>query len=329
MDRRTFLIGTSAGLLATPLAVEAQQAGKVYRIGYLGNTRPVTYPDPSRTWMAFLQGLRERGWVEGQNIVIERRYTGGNRSRDGEYAGELVALRVAVIFCVVGNPYAVAESARTVPIVFAGVTDPVASGLVASLARPGGNATGLSNAGTDLNPKRLELLKATVPGATRVAILGNPGHRLYSQMRSDVETAGRTLGLKPAFIEVRDPGDFDGAFTAMTAGSAEALCVLEDTMLYVQRTRIIDLAAKHRLPAMYEWRAYAESGGLMSYGTDFADVFRRAASYVDKILRGAKPGDLPVEQPTKFELVINLKTAKALGLTIPPSLLGRADEVIQ
>jgi len=272
--------------------------------------------------MAFLQGLRERGWIEGQNIVFERRYHGASRDRAAEYAADLVGLKVDVIFAVATGAYAAAKATRTLPVVFVGITDPVASGLVASLARPGGNVTGLSNAGIDLLPKRLELLKAAVPGATRVAILGNPEHRLYSQMRNDVERTGRAVGLKPSFIEVREPADFEGAFTLMTKGSAEALIVLEHPTLAVQWTRIIELAAKHRLPAMYEWRHWAESGGLMSYGTDYADLYRRAASYVDKILRGAKPADLPVEQPTKFELVINLKTAKALGLTIPPSVLA-------
>ena len=316
-------------MLASALAAEGQQAGKVWRIGYLGVSRPPTYPDPSPNWTALLGGLRERGWTEGQNIVIERRYAEGRSDRAAEHAAELVALKVDVILAVAGGAFAAAKATRTIPVVFAAVTDPVASGLVASLARPGGNLTGFSNTGVDVSPKRLELLKAAVPGATRVAVLGNPGNDLYPRMRGGVEAAGRSLGVTLSFVDVRGPAGFDGAFAAMSANRAEALLVLGDPLFFAQRTRIIELATKHRLPAMYEFRRYAEAGGFMSYGADFADMFRRAAFSVDKILRGAKPADLPVEQPTKFELVINLKTAKALGLTIPPSLLGRADEVIQ
>ena len=328
IDRRTFLAGTGAVLLATPRASEAQQAGRVYRIGYLGNARP-TDPQVLRLHEAFRQGLRERGWEEGRNIVIEYRFAEGNFERAAEYAAELVRLKVDVIVANASGVVAAARATKTIPIVIGIFTDPVAYGLVASLARPGGNLTGLSLVGTDLNPKRLQLLTQTVPRARRIAVLGRPDPKLFPEIRRDVEAAARSLGVEVRFWEVREPNDFEPAFSGMSREGAEALFVLEHPMFTVQRARIIDLAMTHRLPALYEFRAYAESGGLMAYGADQADMLRRAATYVDKILKGAKPADLPVEQPTKFEFVINLKTAKALGRTIPPSLLGRADQGIQ
>ena len=328
MDRRAFIGSVAGSLLAAPLSAEAQELKKP-RIGILAITRPMQYPDPSPNWQAFLKGLRERGWVEGQNIVIEWRYTDGRPDRSLEYAAELAKIKVDVIVAVAGGVAAAGSATRTIPIVFVGTTDPVAAGWVASLARPGGNLTGLSNIGFELNPKRLELLRTAVPAATRVAILGHPGHALYARMRSDVEAMGRSLGLTLSFLEASDPIEFEGVFMAMRRERAEALLVLEHAIFFAQRRALADLAMKYQLPAMYELRAYAVAGGLMSYGANLPDLFRRAASYVDRILQGAKPADLPVEQPTEFELVFNLKTAKALGLTIPPSLLQRADQVIE
>jgi putative tryptophan/tyrosine transport system substrate-binding protein len=233
-----------------------------------------------------------------------------------------------------GTPASLAakQATRSLPIVFATAADPVTSGLVTSLARPGGNVTGLSNLAPELVGKCLELLKQAVPGVSRVAVLWQPGglgERTEQDMLKEADVAARALGVRLQFAEARGPADFDRAFSDMTGARAGALTVLTSAMFTNERRRLVDLAAKHRLPAVYTWREFVDAGGLMSYGPDLPDLFRRAATYVDKILKGAKPGDLPVEQPTKFELVINLKTAKALGLTIPPSVLERADEVIQ
>jgi putative ABC transport system substrate-binding protein len=316
-------------LLAAPLAAEAQPAGKVTRIGWLGNS-PSALPHLRE---AFLQGLRDLGYVEGRNVVIEYRYAQGKPERFPALAAELVALKVDVI--VVSNtPPALAakQATRTLPIVFAFAPDPVTEGLVTSLARPGGNVTGLSTLAPELGGKRLELLTQAVPGVTRVAVLWQPGgvpERTEKDILTSAEVAGRALGLRLQFVEARGSADVDRAFSDMTRARAGALTVLGSPMFTSERSRLVDLAAKHRLPAVYGRREYVDAGGLMSYAPNLADLFRRAATYVDKILKGAKPGDLPVEQPTKFELVINLKTAKALGLTIPPSLLARADEVIQ
>ena len=327
-DRRSFISAVILGLVGAPFAAHAQQEGKVYRIGFLGNQQPTT-PELLRFFEAFRQGLRERGWVEGRNIVIEWRAAEGSLERAVEQAAEMVRLKVDVIVAVAAGVTAAARATKTIPVVIAIFTDPVAFGYVASLAHPGGNLTGLSVIGAELNAKRLELLTAAVPRARRVAVLGNPTHRLLPQMRRDVEAAARSLRVEARFWEARDPNDFEEAFRGMSRNGVEALFVLEHPMFAFERKRIIDLAAKHRLPALYEFRAFAESGGLMTYGADYADMLWRSAYYVDKILRGAKPADLPVEQPTKFELVINLKTAKALGLTIPQPLLLRADEIIQ
>jgi putative ABC transport system substrate-binding protein len=330
MDRRTFLAGAGAVLLAAPLAAEAQQATKVPRIGYLGLNRAAS---PHLT-EAFLHGLRDLGYVEGRNVVIEYRDAEGKIERFPALAAELAALRVDVFVTAGGTPAALAakQATRTLPIVFAGVGDAVASGLVTSLARPGGNITGSSVLAPELVGKWLELLKQAVPGVTRVAVLWQPGflpERTGKDMLKEAEVAGRALGVRVQFVEARGPEDFDRAFSDMTRERAGALTVLGSNMLFGERRRLVDLAAKHRLPAVYGLREFVDAGGLLSYGPNAADLFRRAATYVDKILKGAKPADLPVEQPTKFELVINLKTAKALGLTIPQSVLGRADEVIQ
>jgi putative ABC transport system substrate-binding protein len=329
LDRRAFLGTLAGGLLALPLAAEAQQAAKIPRIGFLAlNVAPNPHlPE------AFRQGLRDLGYVEGRNLVIEYRDAEGKPERLPALAAELVALKVDVILAG-GTSQALAakQATKTLPIVFAQAGDPVASGLVTSLARPGGNVTGLSNLTSDLVGKHLELLKQAVPGVGRVAVLwraGELGERTERDMLKGAEVAGRALGVRLQFVEVRGPADLDRAFSDMITARAGALTVLGSALFATERRRLVDLVAKNRLPAVYPWREFVDAGGLMGYGANFADLYRRAATYVDKILKGAKPADLPVEQPTKFELVINLKTAKALGLTIPQSLLGRADEVIQ
>jgi putative ABC transport system substrate-binding protein len=329
IDRRTFLAGTGAVLLAGPLAAEAQQAAKVARIGYLSTNHGAN----PHLREAFLQGLRDLGYVEGRNLVMEYRDAEGKSERLPALAAELVALKVDVLVAG-GTPQALAakHATRTIPIVFSAAGDPVTSGLVTSLARPGGNVTGLSMLTSELVGKCLEVLKQAVPGVSRVAVLWQPGglgERTEKDMLRGADVAARALGVRPQFVEARGPADIDRAFSDMTRERAGALTVLTSNMLINERRRLVDLAAKNRLPAVYPWREGVDAGGLMAYGPSVSDLFRRAATYVDKILKGAKPGDLPVEQPTKFELVINLKTAKALGLTIPPSLLARGDEVIQ
>ena len=332
MDRRAFIGTIASTLLAAPLATEAQQAAKVTRIGYLA-TSPATIPHLRE---AFRQGLRDLGYVEGRNLVIEYRDAEGKVERLPALAAELVALKVDVIF--VGGSTRAAltamQATKTIPIVFAGVGDPVTSGLVTSLAQPGGNVTGLSILAPALVGKRLELLTQALPGVSRVAVLSRPGalgERTDKDMLKGAEVTGRALGVRLQFVEARGrgPEDFDRAFSDMTRARAGALAVLPSNMFTNERGRLVALAAKNRLPAVYTSREFVDAEGLMAYGANFADLFRRATTYVDKILKGTKPGDLPVEQPTKFELVINLKTAKALGLTIPPSLLQRADQVIE
>jgi len=330
MYRRAFLGTLAGGLLAAPLAAEAQHAAKIARIGYLS---PNLAANP-HLHEAFRQGLRDLGYVEGRNVVIEYRDAEGKPERLPTLAAELVALKVDVFVSGGATITALAakEATRTLPIVFIFVGDPVGSGLVTSLARPGGNVTGLSNLAPELVGKRLELLTQAVPGVTRVAVLRLPGalgERTEKNMLKEAEVAARALGVQPHFAEARGPADFDRAFSDMTRGRAGALTLLPNNMFLREHRRLVALAAKNRLPAVYVSREFVDAGGLMSYGANIADGYRRAATYVDKILKGAKPGDLPVELPTKFELVINLKTAKALGLTIPPSVLGRADEVIQ
>jgi len=330
MERRTFLGTLAGGLLAAPLAAEAQSAGKVARIGYLVGASLSLSPHLHE---AFRQGLRDLGYVEGRNVVIEYRSAEGKFERLPALAAELVALKVDVIVAG-GTPQALAakQATRTVPIVFAAAGDPVTSGLVTSLARPGGNVTGLTGLGPELVGKGLEQLTQAVPGVSRVAALWQPGgqgERTDKDILKEADVAARALGVRLQFVEARGPEDFDRAFSDMTRARAGALTVLVSPMFFGERRRLVDLAAKNRLPAVYPWREFVDAGGLMSYGPDLADMFRRAATYVDKILKGAKPGDLPIEQPTKFELVINLKTAKALGLTIPPSVLLRADQVIE
>jgi putative ABC transport system substrate-binding protein len=329
IDRRAFLAGTGAVLLVAPLAAEAQQAAKTTRLGYLA---PNLVADPHLR-EAFRQGLRDLGYVEGRNLVIEYRDAEGKPERLPALAAELVALQVDLIVAAY-TPGAMAakQATGTLPIVFAAVRDPVQSGLVTSLARPGGMITGTSGRAPELVGKCLEQLKQTIPGVRRVAVLWQPGafgERTAKDMLKEADVAARALGVRPQFVEARSPADIDRAFSDMTRARADALTVLTGAMFITERRRLVDLAAKNRLPAVYAWREFVDAGGLMAYGPSLADLYRRAATYVDKILKGAKPAELPVEQPTRFQLVINLKTAKALGLTIPPSLLQRADEVIQ
>jgi putative ABC transport system substrate-binding protein len=324
ITRRMFLGTLAGGLLAAPLAAEAQSAAKVYRVGVLGS-------EDGPSWEAFRQRLRELGYIEGQNIVFEYRWSEGKVERLPPLAAELAGLKVDVIVTS-GNAAtgALKRATATIPIVMAASGDPAGAGLVTSLAHPGGNVTGLTIiASRDITGKQLELLKEVVPKAARVAFLFDPANPGSLLLQKELEAAARALGVGLRFTEVRTRYDFEAAFTAMTKERVGALLVAGGPFEFFHRRRIVELAATSRLPAIYSARLFVDEGGLMSYGVSFSDNFRRAAGYVDKILKGAKPGDLPVEQPTKFELVINLKTAKALGLTIPPSLLLRADEVIR
>jgi putative ABC transport system substrate-binding protein len=329
MERRAFLYGLSHSVLVAPLAAVAQQSGKVPRIGFLSLTSPSDRPF---LLDAFRQRLRELGWVEGQNILIDYRYAEDRVDRLPDLAAELVRLKVDLIIASAGTQVATAakNATETIPIVMIAVRDPVGTGLIASLARPGRNVTGVSGtAGLEMFAKQLELLKETVPKLRRVAILSNPANAYHQLAIREVNVAARSLGVQLQLLEARGPNEFDGAFAAMAKERVGALLVLSDAIFSSHRTRLADLAARSRLPAAYGVRDSVEAGGLMSYGPSFLDSYRRAATYVDKILKGAKPADLPVEQPTKFELVINMKTAKALGLSIPQSLLVRADEIIQ
>jgi len=327
--KRAGRFALALALLAAPLAVDAQQPGNSYRIGYLGTSPPST-PDSLRNVEAFRQGLGELGWVEGKNIVIEWRYSAGRGERFPDLAAELVRLKVNLIVAVAAPAtHASKQATTTIPIVGIALSDPVGQGLVASLARPGGNVTGLATLFPELAAKRLKLLKETLPGVSRVAVLwnaANPGNVLQI---GETKVAAQTLGLRLQSVEVRGPEDFQGAFAAMIRGRPEALVSLADPLIFTYQTQIVDFAAKSRLPAMHPFRESVEAGGLMAYSVNIPDMFRRAATYVDKILRGAKPGDLPIEQPTKFEFVINIKTAQALGLTIPQALLLRADQVVE
>jgi putative ABC transport system substrate-binding protein len=323
MDRRAFITGTLSLLLA-PLAGEAQPTGKVYRIGWL---HPVPLP---AVWIdGFRQGLREHGYVEGRDLVIEYRWGDGRFDRLPAMAAELVRLSVDVIIS--GNTTALTtlkDATRTIPIVMLGPGDPVATGLVTNLARPGGNLTGLSGQAPELSGKRLELLKEVVPRLARIAFLSNPGNPAIVLAAQETREAARALGVAVRIVEIRAPSDFDHALAALARDRPEALVLPADTLIHGQRARIAEFALKQRLPSVAAWREFADAGGLMVYGVSIPDIFRRSVGYIDKILKGAKPADLPVEQPTKFEFVLNLKTAKALALTIPPSVLLRADEVI-
>jgi len=324
--RRAFLGTLAGGLLAAPF-VEAQQAGKVYRIGVL---EPTSMALNAANLDAFRKGLRELGYVEGRNMMIEYRSADGRSERFPDLAAELVRLKVDVILTR-GTPAVMAakNATGTIPVVMAASGDPVLSGVVSSLARPGGNVTGLSAVVVEVSGKRLELIREVVPGVSRVAALFNMSNPNDALQWKETETAAPTLRVQLQLLDVRKPGDFAGAFDAAVKGRAGALFVGLDALTWANHRPIVELAAKHRLPAIYGGREFVNAGGLIAYGVSYPHLYHRAASYVDKILKGAKPADLPIEQPTKFELVINLKTAKALGLTIPQSLLGRADEVIQ
>jgi putative tryptophan/tyrosine transport system substrate-binding protein len=329
MDRRVFISCIAISLLAAPLAVEAQPAGKIPQIGFLvaASASDSAY---ARLIEAFRQGLRDLGYVEGRNIVVEYRYADGKYERLPALAAELVRLKVDVIVSHGTNaPLAAKKATSAIPIVMTSAGDPVGSGLVSSLARPGGNVTGLSLMIPELGGKRLQLLKEILPGLSRVAVLWNAANPYASLVVREMEATATTLGVQLQSLVVRGPDDFEGALAAATTGRAGALTAVEDPLTITKRRQIVDFAAKRRLPAIYGVKEFVDAGGLMSYGANFADLWRRSATYVDKILKGAKPADLPVQQPTKFEFVINLKTAKALGLTIPPSVLLRADEVIR
>jgi putative ABC transport system substrate-binding protein len=329
MDRRAFIGRLALGLLAAPLAAEAQQAGKVWRIGFLS---PSVSADLRLQGLlqAFRQGLSELGYVEGRNVAMELRWAEGKYDRLPGLARELVGLRMDVIVAVaVPAIRAAKEATRTIPIVMAAVVDPVATGLVASFSRPGGNITGQSTMAPEVVGKQLEMLKEIVPKASLVAALWNPSNPGNPPQLRGAEVAARTLGLRLQPLEARNPSDFDNAFAMMTKQRSDALIVLVDVMFNEHRTRIAHLATVSRLPAVYGLPEHAAAGGLITYSASTRELFRRSATYVDRILKGAKPADLPIEQPTKFELAINLKTAKALGLTIPPSLLQRADQVIE
>ncbi len=327
MIRKVDICLLTAALLSTVPFVEAQQPKKVPRIGYLSTVSPSTISDRLE---AFRQGLRELGYVEGKTIGIEWRFAEGKADRLPGLAAELVRLKVDVIVTSGPAPTRAAKEATvTIPIVMEQDSDPVGNGFVASLARPGGNITGLSTLAPELSGKRLELLKEIVPKLSRVAVFGastNPGS---AQSLRETELAARALGVQLQYLDVLSPKDIETAFRAAAKGRADALLVLQSPVFVNERTQLADLAVKGRLPAIYDRREVVDDGGLMSYGTNFADMSRRAATYVDKILKGAKPADLPVEQPIKFELVINLKTAKQIGLTIPQSVLYRADKVIK
>ena len=316
-------------LLAASLGTAAAQpAGKVPRVGYL---LAGSHSDPQRQRLleAFRQGLRELGYVEGQNIAIESRWAEGQYDRYPALAADLVRSKVDVIVAQSGAATRAAQQAtRTIPIVMSLSNDAVGSGLVASLARPGGNVTGLTIMAPDLAGKQFQLLKEVVPKVSRVALLTNPANPASAPFLREAEVAARALGVRLQTLEARDPQEIDSAFAAMTRERAGALLIHADALFGNQRRQIAELATKRRLPAVYGVREYAEAGGLMAYGANHIDLVRRAATFVDKILKGAKPGDLPVEQPTKFDLVINLRTAKAIGLTIPPSVLQRADQII-
>jgi len=324
------LIGLAVVLafnLLTPLVAETQQAATVARIGVLHPGAPTT---SKHFAAAFDQGLRELGYLQGQSIVVERRFAEAKAERLPDLAAELVRLKVDVIVTSTDPGIAaVKQQTQTIPIVMANSTDPVGTGFVASLARPGGNVTGLSSLSPELGAKRLELLKEALPGLSRVAIVWNPDVRGGVLEYKETESAARSLRLQLQSVEVTRADDFDRAFAALRTARAEAVTLAASSVAFRNRSQIASLAQKNRLPSMFGLREFADAGGLMAYGPNYADGWRRAATYVDKILKGAKPADLPVEQPTKFELVINLKTAKALGLTIPKTLLLQADQVIE
>jgi putative ABC transport system substrate-binding protein len=327
MDRRAFISGITLAFLSAPLAAGAQPAGKVPRIGFISTTSPGTAPATE----AFVLGLRDLGYVEGQNITVEWRWGRGKTERFPEFAADLVRLKVDAI--VAANPpagHAARAATRTIPIVIPTMNDAVGDGFVASLARPGGNITGLSVHRREIQSKQLQLFKEALPNLSRIALLVDATDRTNADVAREAESAARVLGVRVhPLVEAHGPGDLDGVFATITKEGARAAVVVSGTMFYANRVQLVEHALKSHLPMMCNYREYVAAGCLMAYGFDLPDLFRRAAIYVDKILKGAKPADLPIEQATKFELVINLKTAKALGLTIPPSLLQRANQVIE
>jgi putative ABC transport system substrate-binding protein len=329
MTTLALLVALTLSIFTVPLSVDAQGSAKVYRIGMLRPGSPLAGSSPNLE--ALRQGMHGLGYIEGQHFVVESRWAEGSDERLHDLAAELVRLQVDVILAAGAlATHAAQQATGTMPIVMLGVYDPVGAGLVASLARPGGNITGLSTLGLELAGKRLELLKETVSQLRRVAVLTNPAAPLHTVFLETLRVVSQELGLQLQVLEVRSSDELDQAFTALTQAGAEALFVLPDPpMLDRLDQRIADLTAQHRLPAIYPFKSYVDAGGLMSYAPSLPDIYRRAAYYVDKILKGAQPADLPVEQPMKFELVINLKTARALGLTIPSTLLILADEVIR
>src|SRR5262245_25201425 len=333
MRRIGLAVVVAISLALTPLAAEAQQAGRVARVGFLNNSAPPPSNEELMKGIAanpFWTAMRELGWMEGQNMVVEHRW-GQSPDQLGAAAAELVRLKVDVIVAIgTPSPLAARRATSAIPIVMVGAGDPVATGLVSSLAKPGGNVTGTSTYNPETTGKRLQLMKEVVPGLSRLAVLWNAANPVSALVVKEAKAAAQTsLGLQVQSVEVRGPDDFKIALPAAVSGGAGALFVADDPFLFQYRKRIADFAAQHRLPTMFSLRSFVDAGGLMSYGPIIADLTRRAATYVDKILKGAKPADLPVEQPTKFELVINLKTAKALGLTIPRSVLMRANQVIE
>ncbi len=326
MRRRHLLAMGCGAIVSLPMAATAQPRSKIARIGWLSEGTPAT---DAIMRAAFIQGLRDLGYAEGQTAVIEPRFAAGNSERLAEMAMELVGLKIDVLVAS-GDAAAHAAKAATrdIPVVMH-VADPVGSGLVASLARPGGNLTGLSDFHGGMITKRLELLKEIAPAVSRVAVLLNPGVPSNVLQFNDLRAAGHALGLTLLAVEVRGPADFDGAFAKVSRERPGAMVVSGDKMLGTQRARIIDFAERARLPAIYSNRNWTANGGLVSYGANFADLYRRAAAYVGKILSGARAADLPIEQPTSFELIVNLKAARSIGLALPPALIARADEVIE
>jgi ABC-type uncharacterized transport system substrate-binding protein len=329
MRRRRFLLLAAAGPLAVWRAATGQPPPKKYRIGVLGNV-PLSDPGGARLWGEFELGLRDLGYQNGRNIVLEHRSSEGHYERLPALAAELVRLQVDVIVAPAAqNVLAARQATQTIPIVMVGVGDPVGSKLVASLAHPGGNITGSSFVASSIIGKQLELLKQLAPSSTRLAVLLNPANPGHQLALDQARTAARSLSVQLQTIEARGRDEIERAFALMTREHAGAALVPWDGLFLLHLTRIVQLAAKARLPAMYGHRGYVDAGGLATYGPSAVESFRRAAAYVDKILKGAKPGDLPVEQPSKFEFILNLRTAKTLGLALSPSLVGRADEVIQ
>jgi putative ABC transport system substrate-binding protein len=328
MSRRGALLGLAIlAVLGAAPASGAPAAGKVFRIGYLSAAGPTASPQAVE---AFRQALRDVGYVEGQNLAVEYRWAEGRADRFPALAADLVNRKVDLLF-VLSTPGALAAkgATRTIPIVFAAAGEPVGTGIVTSLARPGANVTGVANVFVEISGKVLQLMKEAAPGVTRVAVLGVGGNPAIGLGLKEIEAAGRSLKVQVQYVEVRGADGLAGVFREIGRERADGLIVFPDTLLFVHRAAIVEFAARKRLPAMYPAREFAEAGGLMSYGANFPDLYRRVAVYVDKILKGAKPGDLPVEQPTRFELVVNLKAARALGLTLPRSILIQADDVIQ